>query len=190
MSAPSPVLKEDTTVANGMKPPPPKAANISRKRKSVQSAVDTLPNGSYEAPLTPKRKKTSKAIPPITPTPSAIGLMTMPYSSGDVDDNTPPPALNRLATLGHTNAPLVTPETHRLLVHPALDQVSPSKAAVAKTTECILDDALAHLIATEPKLKSVIEKHPCRVFSPEGLSEEIDPFRSLASGIISQQVRD
>lgn len=112
----------------------------------------------------------------------------MPYSSGDIDDMTPPP-VNRLALPNGTNAPLVTPETHRLVANKPVDQVSPSKAsAVRTTTGNILDEAIAHLIKTEPKLKPVIEKHPCHIFSPEGLSEEIDPFRSLSSGVISQQV--
>jgi DNA-3-methyladenine glycosylase II len=58
------------------------------------------------------------------------------------------------------------------------------------TTGNILDEALAHLIKVEPKLKPVIDQHPCNVFSPDGLAEEIDPFKSLVSGIISQQVGD
>lgn len=37
-------------------------------------------------------------------------------------------------------------------------------------------------------MKPLIERHHCRTFSPEGLAEEIDPFESLCSGIISQQV--
>ncbi|KAK7744588.1 3-methyladenine DNA glycosylase [Cytospora paraplurivora] len=39
-----------------------------------------------------------------------------------------------------------------------------------------------------PRLKPLIEAHHCRIFSAEGLAEKIDPFESLASGIISQQV--
>lgn len=57
------------------------------------------------------------------------------------------------------------------------------------TTGNILDEALAHIVKVEPRLRPVVEKHHCHVFSLEGLSEEIDPFRSLVSGIISQQVR-
>ncbi len=98
--------------------------------------------------------------------------------------------MNRLAVLNGTNAPLITPETHRVIANKAVDQVSPSKKGSIKTTTGnLLEDALAHLVKVEPKLKPVIEKHHCHVFSPEGLCEEIDPFRSLASGIISQQVR-
>jgi DNA-3-methyladenine glycosylase II len=164
--------------------PPPKVANISKKRKAQSKG-----GVSDAAPSTPKRKKPSRPVPPITPTPSAIGLMTVPYSSGDIDDSTPPP-LNRLAVPNCTNAPLVTPETHRVIANKAVDQFSPSKRANIKTTTGnLLEEALAHLVKVEPRLKPVVEKHHCHVFSPEGLAEEIDPFNSLASGIISQQVR-
>lgn len=37
-------------------------------------------------------------------------------------------------------------------------------------------------------MKPLIEAHHCHIFSPEGLAEKIDPFESLCSGIISQQV--
>lgn len=70
---------------------------------------------------------------------------------------------------------------------PVTDSVQVSN--IKTTTGNMLEEALAHLIKVEPKLKPVIEQHPCHVFSPEGLAEEIDPFRSLISGIISQQVR-
>ena len=56
------------------------------------------------------------------------------------------------------------------------------------TTETLLEEACAHLIKIDPKLRPVIEKHHCKLFSPEGLQEEIDPFRSLVSGIMAQLV--
>ncbi len=56
------------------------------------------------------------------------------------------------------------------------------------TTANILEQACAHLIKIDERMRPLIEKHHCRIFSPEGLAEEIDPFESLASGIISQQV--
>lgn len=162
---------------------PVMAANISKKRKTIASEVPLA------APSTPKRKKsTNPILPPVTPTPAAIGLMTAPYSSGDVDDSAPPP-VSRLVIPNGTNAPLISPETRRRVTTNPLTQVSPSKVSNIKTTTGnILDQALEHLVKVEPKLKQVIEQHPCHVFSPEGLAEEIDPFRSLVSGIISQQV--
>jgi len=83
---------------------------------------------------------------------------------------------------------LLTPETRRVVAAKPLDEISPSKASNAKTTANILEDALAHLIKVEPKMKPVIDKHHCHVFSHAGLAEEVDPFNSLVSGIISQQV--
>ena len=68
---------------------------------------------------------------------------------------------------------------------------SPSKTGKPRpttTTGQLLEEACAHLIAAEPKLKPVIDKHRCQIFAPEGLAEEVDPFRSLASGIMAQQV--
>jgi DNA-3-methyladenine glycosylase II len=56
------------------------------------------------------------------------------------------------------------------------------------TTGTLLEKAIAHLIATDPRLQPVIEAHPCPLFSPAGLAEEIDPFNSLTSSIIGQQV--
>jgi len=40
----------------------------------------------------------------------------------------------------------------------------------------------------DPSLQPLIERHYCRVFCPEGLAEECDPFKSLCSGIMAQQV--
>lgn len=160
-------------------------ASISKKRKSTPAEPS---NGSDVGPTTPKRKRVPKsALPPTTPTPAAIGLMAAPYSSGDIDDSAPP-QVNRLVVPNGTNAPLISPETRQRVTTKPLDQVSPSKVSkIRTTTGNILDEALEHLINVEPKLKPIIDQHPCHVFSPQGLAEEIDPFRSLVSGIISQQ---
>lgn len=186
LSAASSIVKEDLTKGAT----PPKIANTGRKRKSVaQETAEPATNGNDTGPSTPKRKKASKPIlPPLTPTPSAIGLMSAPYNPGDIGDMPPPRRVNRLAVPDGTNATLVTPETHRVVAAKPLDEISPSKKSNIKTTAGILEDALAHLIKIEPKLKPVIDKHHCEVFSPQGLAEKIDPFNSLVSGIISQQV--
>ncbi|KAH7356655.1 DNA glycosylase [Rhexocercosporidium sp. MPI-PUGE-AT-0058] len=162
----------------------PKMANFSKKRKNPASEAVPSPNDDVESPSTPKKKRATKSIPPVTPTPSAIGLMAAPAGFGDMG-----PPINRLALPNGTNATLITPETHRVVANKPLDQASPSKVSKVKTTSGnILEEAVAHLIKVEPKLKPVIERHPCHMFSPEGLAEEIDPFMSLTSGIISQQV--
>ena len=35
-------------------------------------------------------------------------------------------------------------------------------------------------------MKPLIEAHPCDIFSPKGLAEECEPFRTLSSGIMGQ----
>lgn len=56
------------------------------------------------------------------------------------------------------------------------------------TTETLLKDACEHLCKVDPKLKDLVDRHHCEIFSPEGLKEVVEPFTALASGIIGQQV--
>lgn len=163
---------------------------------AVNGASTTMP----PPPITPnKRRKVAKdeiKAPPFTPTSSAIGFMTSAsnmkprYSTGDIDDATPPPLAKPAAPL-ITNATLLTPGGTQAHASDISFWGSPSKPGAVPTTtttKCMLDEAVAHLLAVDPKLKAVIDQHHCRVFSPEGLAEEIDPFRSLTSGIMAQQV--
>lgn len=189
----------------------PKTNKRGRKSKATEDVAvtaiaqdgdhteDKLDSQKMPPPSTPnKRRKvaasdTSKP-PPFTPTPSAIGLMTSSspahnYSTGDIDDATPPPDTRR-AEPRHTNATLVTPGGTQ--VNPTYSnwEDSPSKpeVKVSSTSKTLLDDACAHIIKVDPKLEPLIKKHHCKIFSPEGLADNIDPFRSLASGIMAQQV--
>ncbi|CCF38718.1 HhH-GPD superfamily base excision DNA repair protein [Colletotrichum higginsianum] len=187
--------------ADTMMAPPPVApvATKSRKRKSAAEPTLTDPVPSSD-PVTPPRKRGPKVAPvtpippPITPTPSAVGIIAERVNR---TAKAKVKAVNRLADPKLTNAPVISPETSRIIAsHPAEDS-SPSKAPAAAsatgggkhtTTSSILEEACRHLIQVEPRMKPLIEKNHCRVFSPEGLAEKIDPFESLCSGIISQQV--
>jgi len=182
LSANATALKEHAGIANGSAPS--QLVKESKKRKAP-AKENAVPNSNDASSSTPKKKRATKILPPETPTPKAIGLMSSPYN----DTSIVPPAVNRLAVPDGTNAPLVSPETHRLISNKPVDQVSPSKKSnITTTTKNLLDDAVAHLVKIEPKLKPIVDKHPCRVFSEAGLADEIDPFNSLVSGIISQQV--
>ena len=101
-------------------------------------------------------------------------------------------SIDRPAEPHRTNAPLITPRGSRLVTYSdGTINTSPSKTRVPRpttTTSHILDEACAHLIKMEPLLQPLIEKHYCHVFCPEGLAEECDPFRSLCSSIMAQQV--
>ncbi|GKT44932.1 DNA-3-methyladenine glycosylase [Colletotrichum spaethianum] len=166
----------------------------SRKRKSMAEPTLTDPVPSSD-PVTPARKRGPKVAPvtpippPLTPTPSAVGIIA---ERANRTANPKVKAINRLADPKLTNAPILSPETSRVIAsHPAED-ISPSKPSMAAgkrtTTANILEEACRHLIEVDPRMKPLIEKNHCRVFSPEGLAENIDPFESLCSGIISQQV--
>ena len=91
-----------------------------------------------------------------------------------------------------TNATLKTPGGSRLVPSTQkAEQASPTRPRNSSppiTTENLLERACRHLISIDGRLEALIEKHPCTIFSPEGLAEEVDPFQSLVSGIMSQQV--
>jgi DNA-3-methyladenine glycosylase II len=176
-------------------------AKKSGRRPIQKPTKNTAKPTSFEVPplpFTPKRKRTSAKqdhAEPLTPTPSLVGLITTPtYSSGDIDDATPPPLL-RPADPHTTNATLVTPGGTQATAYPSnLSESSPfqagpnGRAHPSSTTSTLLSQACSHLVSIEPKLAPLIRKHRCNIFSPSGLAEKIDPFRSLVSGIMAQQV--
>lgn len=113
-----------------------------------------------------------------TPTPAVAKAMATPSSQ---TPNVAVPVA-RPASPTATNALLVSPPL-------APTQVSPhASAGSTTTTSDILKAGIAHLLSVEPKLAPLIASHPCALFSPAGLAEPVDPFYSLMSGIISQQI--
>lgn len=140
--------------------------------------------------------------PPETPTPDAVKLIAEGVPDAGMTPAQRPrhAAVNRLADPSRTNALLRSPKTSRIITSSPVDAVSPSKLpdggatpttqpkTTTTTTANILEEACAHLIKVDPRMKPLIEKHHCRIFSPEGLAEQVDPFEALASSIISQQV--
>ncbi|KAK1700739.1 DNA glycosylase [Colletotrichum godetiae] len=180
-------------------PPAPKG----RKRKTPAEPAPTDPASSSD-PVTPPRKRRPKAAgpvtpvppPPMTPTPSAVGLIAERVNGTAKKPKAK--AVSRLADPKLTNAPVISPETSRIIASRSAEAASPSKAptggsvpgegAKRTTTANILEEACRHLIEVDERMKPLIEKNYCRVFSPEGLAEKVDPFESLCSGIISQQV--
>ncbi|MCJ1264580.1 3-methyladenine DNA glycosylase [Lobaria immixta] len=140
-----------------------------------------------EPPSTPVKKKARLMSPTL---PSELDLL-----QGDTFQNSDeqyPFPLDRPAEPHRTNAPLRTPHGSRLVAYSEESTASPpSKGEIPQattTTFNLLEEACDHLIQIDSRFRYLIAKHPCRMFSAEGLAEEIDPFQSLCSGIISQQV--
>lgn len=177
-----------------------------RKRKTL--AEDVGPGAeSDKGPSTPKKKQIKAPDNPLpaTPTPPAVSLIA---EGAMLNGNTPgtskrprPAAVTRLADPNKTNATLLSPQTSRIITSKPINVVSPSKAPRSSrlnninngndqpiTTATLLEEACAHLIKVDERMRPLIEKHRCHMFSPEGLAEKIDPFEAIASSIISQQV--
>lgn len=156
-------------------------------RKRIESSSDT--NVTPERPAK-KQKTAGEKIPPSAEGPKQVAIAA--YSTGDIDDMTSPPPKGRSVEPHMTNALLRTPKGTRVTPKPqnahdpAFGQSPRMKGRM--TTENLLDKACAHLIKIDANLKTVIDQNYCRVFSAEGLAEEVDPFRSLVSGILAQQV--
>lgn len=168
---------------------------------TAQAQVMEAPLGDTGAELSNSRRKRVEG--PRTPPAKRSRLQTPEMSkeeSGGQASTLAPPlmapptgtSLDRPAEPHRTNAPIITPRGSRLVTYPqsSFDE-SPSKTGLPRpttTTGHILEEACAHLIKTEPKMQPLIEKHYCRAFCPEGLSEVCDPFKSLCSTIMGQQV--
>ncbi|RAR11625.1 DNA glycosylase [Stemphylium lycopersici] len=184
-----------------------------RKKASDEPDSKVLSQPHPATPLPKKRKSTSTAgspinPPPFTPTPAAVAVL----SKGKTESDHPLDDLSqfqpRAAEPHATNATLATPNgSHTVQAYgssPARTE-DPSPARKRKAKELVppdvgaipsastdidrlLKDAEAHLVGVDPTLKALVEKHHCKIFSPEGLSEVVDPFTALSSGIIGQQV--
>jgi DNA-3-methyladenine glycosylase II len=161
------------------------ASNVPKPKKKGASTKKAEAD-----PHTPPRKRSKKNVA-ITQTPTrTLGL----NSPTNVQDSslTLPSITSRPAEPHITNAPLITPGGSRLVAYTKeTADISPTKSGIPRattTTNRILDEACAHLIKMDSRLEPVIKKFHCKVFSAEGLSEDIDPFRSLCSSIIAQQV--
>ncbi|KAI1344793.1 DNA glycosylase [Xylariaceae sp. FL0016] len=194
-------LKAFTTMAP---PPPPAPGPRGRKRKAAATA-QTAPNAVIEkedevastAPTTPNKRRVRQTPvpPPATPTPSNAKLMGEPAAPSGTTPTPKPRGVSRLADPNLTNATLLSPETSRVVASTRAPRASESptkqtsiSVPARTTTATLLEQANAHLISVDPRMKRLVENNHCRVFSPEGLAEKIDPFESLCSGIISQQV--
>ena len=152
------------------------------RSKAEKRSIFTPPCEELPAPA---RKKAR------LPSPGLLPEANLRISAAQ-SSNQPPVSLHRPAEPRRTNAPLRTPRGSRLLTYSKeFAESSPSRSGIPRpltTIANLLEQACDHLIQLDPRFEPLIEKHPCPIFSPEGLAEEIDPFQSLCSGIISQQV--
>ena len=167
-------------------------ATISDKTTTNQKFKADTETGLSESIENPPAKKAKRA--------SAKDLTDAVIATEvaeNVETHLAPPSHNRLAHPHMTNAPLRSPDGSGLvtsskdvvtIVAENQAQKHPIHPPPFATTEDLLKQACDHLINVDARLKPLIEKYPCPLFSAQGLAEEIDPFESLCSGIMSQQI--
>lgn len=159
--------------------------------KRVQSSAVTKPRKATNPKKTTSAPKTSYWSPEPVTTAEQEKHSNSSLAHPLLRPSTPPP-LDRPVDPHRTNATLLTPHGSTVNAYPAhVEDASPTKTGLPRplaTTGTLLEQATAHLIATDPRLATVISQHPCPLFSPAGFAEEIDPFNSLTSSIIGQQV--
>ena len=163
------------------KPNPGTTDRAVSPRSQIPQTKSTRSNRKrQEAPAIPRTSKKARIM---TPEAAVYRVEDSSGSKGSASK------LERPADPHRTNVPVITPKGSRLVSY-TVDS-SPSKTGLARpksTTGHILEEACAHLMKEEPRLQPLIEQHYCRVFCPEGLREECDPFKSLCSTIMGQQV--
>ncbi|KAH6840664.1 DNA glycosylase [Chaetomium sp. MPI-CAGE-AT-0009] len=187
-------LASMVTNAATIEPAPPSAPLMaSKKRKAVTQAPAA--EETEKAPSTPRKRRAKGADVPETPTPAEVKLI----AEGAHITKPRPAAVARLADPNRTNAVLRSPKTSRIIAPTAVEPIpsklrdaikstGPAARTTTTTTTSLLEEACAHLIKVDARMKPLIDAHHCRIFSPEGLAEQIDPFEALCSSIISQQV--
>lgn len=127
----------------------------------------------------------------VTPTPAVAKAM----ATANPISQTPYVAVPSPASPTATDVPLVSPPLAPTSVSPHAFTSAPTPSSpsglikiATTTTNNILKAGIAHLLSVEPKLSPLIESYPCTLLSSAGLAEPVDPFYSLMSGIISQQI--
>lgn len=170
--------KKKTNASNGngvtKKSRKPPTRRTTREKQTEKDTAGSAPEEAWATPQTPSKHRDVTSI--------ADNLILTPPQ---------PPRLDRPVEPHTTNATLVTPRGSSVVAYPSIEDISPSKTGLPRptaTTGTLLEKALEHLIAVDARLKPVVEQHHCHLFSPEGLAEQIDPFDSLVSSIIGQQV--
>ncbi|KAJ5610313.1 hypothetical protein N7510_007032, partial [Penicillium lagena] len=186
---PSPSLQNGTQTVYPNKYNPQHPESTRATQHSTQQSVKSATQRRFQTPqaLYEDQETNCQAIHHLR---RLLGPRVPSYTIQTPKSHSAP--LNRPVDPHRTNATLLTPHGSSVTAYPQDAQdVSPSKTGLPRpiaTTGTLLEKAIAHLIATDPRLKPVIEAHPCSLFSPAGLAEEIDPFNSLTSSIIGQQV--
>ncbi|BFZ57170.1 3-methyladenine DNA glycosylase [Savitreella phatthalungensis] len=91
-------------------------------------------------------------------------------------------------TRSHATVPHIKAAKRRRLSHSSDERVSKSWPVPPRLYPGVLNEALAHLSGVDSRFHGLSDRFVCKPWTSEGLAERPNHFRSLALGIISQQV--
>ncbi|KAF2863171.1 DNA glycosylase [Piedraia hortae CBS 480.64] len=152
-----------------------------------------------QKPVAKKRKRPVKATPKavaevdelpgpkIPKTNQKETLIQQQQAIATPQSDTPNLTQNLVSTAISKDNPTLPDEAHEAPHLPPSLPVS-DDAAFTNSSPAVLDQACAHLIRQDSRFVPLIARHACSLFSASGLAETINPFQSLVSGIIGQQV--
>lgn len=161
---------------------PPRAA---AKRVVINNKTSIPPSKRQKTSITSKSNPAVPESPVIKLTASDV-LKTASDVSPDKLDASLDDTVRAIDII--PNEGLVKPTTTEEDKREYIPQVSLKDSGIQSDPSSLLEKAKKHLISQDPRFEAIFEKHPCNVFTPEALCETVDPFRSLVSSIISQQV--
>ncbi|KAK6004504.1 hypothetical protein QM012_008366 [Aureobasidium pullulans] len=162
--------------------------SLTSKTEQVVTVNDSSKQGTSR-----KRQKINGASPPAQTLPADDLTTTaiLPNNVTTTNGHASLPELSDRPAEPHVaNAPIKSPDTDKVVTAYSTWSNDIAGPAPTSTTNSLLDDAIAHLKRNDEngRLAPFLAKFHCKVFDAEGLAQPIDPFRSLASGIIAQQV--
>lgn len=158
--------------------------NVTKRRKTKPKARIESPSQDIENPPAKRAKRVARG--------NLADPIVKDMNEGK-ETNSAPSNYGGLVQPHHTHTPLRSPGASSSSTCSTVLTGSSSQAQLmnqhsSSTTDDLLKQACDHLINVDARLEPLIQKYPCPIFSPDGLAEKIDPFQSLCSGIISQQI--
>ena len=181
----------------------PRTLRSATRSSAISTSDRSQKTSPHKSPISPARPSLSKASTVGHASREAQPVDAMPIpprKKAKVDSQasmlrnraSSPPSHDRPAEPHSTNAPLKTPRGSRLITYTQeIVNNSRSRTGIPRPTTStgqLLDEGCAHLIQADSRLQPLIAKHHCQLFSADGLTEVIEPFQSLCSSIMAQQV--
>lgn len=143
--------------------------------KGLQTSVARMPvtRSITSTPVRGVKRSLATPATPVSPTPRPKRAKKQPLPSTDVAPPTP--------ASSHQDVPTS-------VVPAPAEAILPEEPAGPVPLTFDIAAAKSHLSALDPRFSSLFAQLPCKPFEGEDLERAMNPFRSLATSILGQQV--